>query len=178
MTISEIIKKRKFNDQDLWFLPIKDPHHCDHNGKEIRKQTHGAYVLQCPQCGSTCSNSLAHKSMTQEQMESALPFDYKRREQGWDFSSESRQMQRAHGIKPMDSIKRDSYDDYLRSPEWKAKRQIIIKREANICQGCLSAPIEEVHHSTYSNIGDELMFQLIGLCSNCHRKVHHINSDS
>lgn len=174
MTISELIEKRRLVKKDIWSEPIKDPHHCTHEGQQIRRQRHGAFVFQCPQCGSTCSNSLAHKSMSKQQMESAPPFDYKRQEQGWNFSRESREVQKIHGIKPTDSIMREGYDQYLRSPEWKAKRQVVIQRENNICQGCRIRPIEEVHHATYSNIGDELFFQLVGLCSLCHRKVHRI----
>ena len=173
MTIAQIVQKRKMLEKQLlWSLPIKDPHHCSHNNNEIRRQNHGAFVMQCPECGSTCSTSLAHKTLTKQQMDHALPFDYIRRENGWNFSSESREIGRVHGIKPTDSILPIAYDEYLRSPEWKAKRQIVIKRENNICQGCMNHQIEEVHHSTYSNIGDELLFQLVGLCSNCHRKTH------
>lgn len=64
------------------------------------------------------------------------------------------------------------YRQYLRSPEWKRKRDAVFDREKGICQGCLNEPIEHVHHATYTHQYDELLFQLIGLCENCHRKVH------
>ena len=171
-TIKQLMIRKK--QLLLWNAPIKNPHQCHHSNKELRKQTHGAFVLQCPECGSTASTSLAHKTLTQQQMDEALPFDYARRQLGWDFSSECREVERVHGIKSTDSILAVGYDEYLRSYEWKLKRQLIIDREKNLCQGCRSHPIEEVHHATYSNVGDELLFQLVGLCSSCHRKVHKI----
>jgi 5-methylcytosine-specific restriction endonuclease McrA len=64
---------------------------------------------------------------------------------------------------------------YLQSSEWKAKRQAVWERESGLCQGCRAEPIEHVHHSTYSHLFDEPLFQLVGLCENCHRKVHFVN---
>lgn len=66
------------------------------------------------------------------------------------------------------------YNAYLRSPEWKKKRDAVFQRDGGICQGCLEEPIENVHHTTYANLFDELLFQLIGLCETCHRKIHWI----
>ena len=63
------------------------------------------------------------------------------------------------------------YHAYLNSREWARKRELVIERDG-VCQGCLSEPIEHVHHTTYTHCGDELLFQLIVLCENCHRKVH------
>ncbi len=65
-----------------------------------------------------------------------------------------------------------NYSQYLKSPEWKSLRNIVLERDKNICQGCLSAPAQHVHHLTYNNFGDELLFQLISLCVKCHNKLH------
>ena len=64
-----------------------------------------------------------------------------------------------------------SYENYLLCPEWKRKRQFIIKRD-KICQGCLDAPIHDVHHLTYANVGKEFMYELVGLCRECHSRCH------
>ena len=64
------------------------------------------------------------------------------------------------------------YRDYLKSPEWKLKRKKVLKRANNICEGCLEQPAIEVHHVSYANIGDELLYQLAALCEDCHRKAH------
>jgi len=66
---------------------------------------------------------------------------------------------------------KNSYKNYLLCPEWKRKRNFIIERD-KICQGCLDAPIHEVHHLSYKHVGKELMFELVGLCRECHFRCH------
>jgi 5-methylcytosine-specific restriction endonuclease McrA len=67
---------------------------------------------------------------------------------------------------------RDQYDEYLKTPQWEILRQRVLQRCQNVCEGCGVAPAREVHHLTYANIYNELLYQLVGLCSNCHRKAH------
>lgn len=69
-------------------------------------------------------------------------------------------------------LNNDAYHRYLESPKWKRLRDAVVDRENGVCQGCGAESIEEVHHTTYSHIGDELLYQLVGLCCNCHRKAH------
>ena len=64
------------------------------------------------------------------------------------------------------------HKEVLQSNEWKIKRQKVIKRCNNICEGCGSNPVEEVHHLTYDRLGEEFLFQLLGLCKNCHSEIH------
>ena len=65
-----------------------------------------------------------------------------------------------------------AYNEYLASERWREKRRAVIERESNLCQGCKKRGIENVHHLTYDNVGDELLYQLVGLCYPCHEKVH------
>jgi hypothetical protein len=77
-------------------------------------------------------------------------------------------------IKHIDNIlkvNKKNYKNYLLCPEWEKKRRLIIQRD-KICQGCLDAPIHQVHHLTYRNVGNELMFELVGLCRECHSRCH------
>jgi hypothetical protein len=67
---------------------------------------------------------------------------------------------------------RQGYDDYLRSPQWKRRAAKIMERAAGVCEGCLTRPAEEVHHLTYANVREEFAFELVALCSPCHRRVH------
>jgi 5-methylcytosine-specific restriction endonuclease McrA len=69
---------------------------------------------------------------------------------------------------------KEEYHAYLASPKWKAKRDAVFQRENGLCQGCREEPIEHVHHMTYTHCGDELLYQLIGLCGTCHNKSHFI----
>ena len=67
---------------------------------------------------------------------------------------------------------REAYNTYLNTLEWEEKRQAVIKRDNNTCQGCLAAKIDVIHHLSYENVGDELLFQLVGLCQRCHDNAH------
>lgn len=61
---------------------------------------------------------------------------------------------------------------YLNSSAWKQLREKALKRDGHVCQGCLENIATEVHHLTYDNVGDELLFQLISVCRDCHLKIH------
>lgn len=66
----------------------------------------------------------------------------------------------------------DNYSKYLQSDKWKSIRLKILDRESYLCQGCKISKADHVHHTTYDNMGDELLFQLIALCHSCHKKLH------
>jgi len=67
---------------------------------------------------------------------------------------------------------RTRYELHLKSSAWQEKRRLVIKRCGNLCEGCRTYAVDEIHHLTYKNLGDELLFQLVGLCSLCHSKLH------
>lgn len=69
---------------------------------------------------------------------------------------------------------REKYYAYLKSEEWQKKKDAVFQRENGLCQGCREDPIENTHHTTYTHLFDEPLFELIGLCETCHRKVHFI----
>jgi len=64
------------------------------------------------------------------------------------------------------------YEKYLGSDEWAAKRTKVLKRSSGVCEGCLDKNATQVHHLTYANVFDELMYQLVALCDECHKKTH------
>lgn len=64
-----------------------------------------------------------------------------------------------------------SYSEYLTSPEWQTKRQLVLKRCGGTCEGCGVKPATEVHHWTYQHLFDELLFELYGLCHGCHERI-------
>ena len=63
------------------------------------------------------------------------------------------------------------YNEYLKSKKWAKKRKKILKRDP-LCQACLKAKSQQAHHLTYDHVGDEFMFELIGVCIPCHKKIH------
>jgi 5-methylcytosine-specific restriction endonuclease McrA len=73
--------------------------------------------------------------------------------------------------------KRDTWfkehSEYLQTLQWKNIRQKVLKRDNFLCQGCLEAQATEVHHITYANWKNELMFELMSVCYNCHHNRIH-----
>lgn len=65
------------------------------------------------------------------------------------------------------------YNDYLNSDAWRAKRRKVLDRCGGLCEGCRNAPVNQVHHLTYAHVGDELLYELVGLCVDCHERAHH-----
>jgi 5-methylcytosine-specific restriction endonuclease McrA len=64
------------------------------------------------------------------------------------------------------------YDAYRRTPEWRARRQLVLLRAHGICEGCRSAPATEVHHLYYDSLGEEFLFDLVAICEKCHARFH------
>lgn len=64
------------------------------------------------------------------------------------------------------------YNYVMQSEDWRQIRKLALERDNYLCQGCRLKKAAEVHHTTYKNLGDELLFQLVSLCVNCHQKLH------
>lgn len=64
-----------------------------------------------------------------------------------------------------------SYTAYLTSPEWTAKRALVLKRCGGVCEGCGVSPATEVHHHHYDHLFEEFLFELVGLCHSCHERI-------
>jgi hypothetical protein len=64
------------------------------------------------------------------------------------------------------------YHAYLRSPEWKAKRDAQVAAAGGRCQVCNSTKQLNCHHRTYERIGNELPEDLFVLCAECHVIFH------
>ena len=68
-----------------------------------------------------------------------------------------------------------TYSDLLNSPQWQAKREVILKRDNYTCQKCEGKENLHVHHLKY--IGKNLPWDapnkhLVTLCKGCHKLVH------
>lgn len=67
-----------------------------------------------------------------------------------------------------------SLEEYLKTKEWKVKRNRALIQAGNRCQVCASTYRLEVHHRTYERLGDELLSDLVVLCRSCHQHYHGI----
>ncbi|MDQ5852285.1 MAG: hypothetical protein M3380_09490 [Chloroflexota bacterium] len=63
------------------------------------------------------------------------------------------------------------YNAYLDSPAWQQKRQLVLKRDAYLCQACRMNKATQVHHLTYNHLGDEPLFELVSICRPCHDRL-------
>lgn len=64
------------------------------------------------------------------------------------------------------------YEEYIRSPSWKAKATEAKRRAENRCQFCYSAENIQAHHRTYDRLGYERPSDITVLCDKCH-EWHH-----
>jgi 5-methylcytosine-specific restriction endonuclease McrA len=127
------------------------------------------HVMQCNKCGKYTSNKIKKDGSNVPE----LDFDLIRRNR----DATNRHFEAIKYGKTLDTTTqqavsaKDDYRIYLQSDEWKAKRRLIIERD-KICQGCLGDKIDDVHHLTYENVKNEFAFELIGLCRDCHSRLH------
>lgn len=73
------------------------------------------------------------------------------------------------------------YNNYMKSDAWVAKREERLQLDDNKCVMCGrpnglqkdgKTPILQVHHVSYSNLGNEPMSEIVSLCAGCHKKIH------
>jgi len=67
-----------------------------------------------------------------------------------------------------------SYNDFLKSPEWKAIRKAKLEDSGYRCDSCTATELPlHIHHKDYGYPwGQEPLWHLKCLCENCHRAAH------
>ena len=165
---------------------------CEHKYSNLtkRKIKGGSfqYIMQCATCGYPASQAIS-KSKAIESNGGIEPdlFDNEHYESyqeakkdHWDelhsdYQDKKSQLEKIFGIQ---DLKQDQekffavYNKHLKTDKWKNTREKVLKRASYICEGCLDSKAVEVHHLSYANVGDELLFQLVALCESCHEKCH------
>jgi 5-methylcytosine-specific restriction endonuclease McrA len=72
------------------------------------------------------------------------------------------------------------YGRYLNSPEWKQKRELVLKRDNYKCQCCLTGLATQVHHKSYEFVdlaGNEPCFDLVAVCGPCHERIETMKAE-
>lgn len=65
------------------------------------------------------------------------------------------------------------YREYLKTPEWQARRSQHVKSAGFRCQVCNASDVQlNVHHRTYERRGNEYYKDLLALCRDCHEIFH------
>lgn len=154
-----------------------DEHSCDCTDSEIkiteRTIAGGStqYVKQCRWCGSAIGSAI--KKATVE----GQPPEFNDRLRNQYLAKQARLMNEIKCAQIDQDKQRESqfwneYSDYLESDKWKKKREKVLRRDENVCQGCDSRMANVVHHLTYENLYDEFLFELVAMCGPCHTKLH------
>ena len=72
--------------------------------------------------------------------------------------------------------RKQEYEIYMKSPQWKVLRRLALERFDNRCALCDGGKNLHVHHRKYpEKFGDEELTMLTVLCARCH-KIHHDNN--
>lgn len=64
------------------------------------------------------------------------------------------------------------YNEYLTSPLWRERRNLIIQRAKGRCEVCQARAAYQIHHLTYARVGRELPDDLVAVCDRCHDDYH------
>ena len=125
------------------------------------------YKRQCLHCHQATSSPLPHKSLTETEKRSAVPFDY-------DAKSSNRKWFYAERQKLTSEAFWGEYRRYLESDQWKRISRQVLQRDRYTCQyritGCTSRATE-AHHLTYARVGRESLEDLIAVCHHCHEVI-------
>ena len=140
---------------------------CLHSRQELRRRADRSgrpfYQWQCLDCGSGIGSAVAASIALADGGDPA-PFDESIEAKWWLEADRLRETRRL--------MRKQAYAEYRETDAWRAKRAQALARDKGVCQGCLSRRATQVHHLSYAHVGDELLFELISLCDECHERVH------
>lgn len=145
---------------------------------------------QCQSCGNV--NPAALGGFTKEQKDALSLLDENRRQKRFD---EIRECHRSTHAKitlaksqQYDKKKQErreewfrQYNQYLDSPEWRRKRELVLKRDNYLCQCCLKNTATQVHHKSYEFVdleGGEPAFDLVAICTPCHDFIEKMKQEN
>lgn len=147
---------------------------CQHEITGIRRQqfANGKCHLraQCVECGQLVGPFHPQNGIDIE----SVPFvDYALIEQQRERERQEQHQREAQ--RERDRLDRHLlYESYLKSPKWAGLRAQVLARDGGLCQGCLQRPATEVHHMKYDHAFNELAFELVSVCRDCHERIHGI----
>jgi 5-methylcytosine-specific restriction endonuclease McrA len=161
----------------------RDIAHCEHSHSILTRRVvaNGAVQIwrQCVRCGSAVGSAIA-RSKVDRQIDSLPEWDEALADRWSDALRDA--WQRRMDARKADADSKSAqwwarYNEYLQSPEWRAKRKAVMDRAGGVCEGCRSARATQVHHLTYQHAGHvspggELLWELVAVCDDCHDRAH------
>ena len=162
----------KFSVKQKAYAAIEAHFVCSHEERELRFRViadgRPTFYRQCKRCGNAGRTISKGEAANELKGAQAPRFDTDL-EAKWRAAKHAEYLAAYHSIKP---ILLEEYREYLASPAWLEKRQLILQNAGGICQCCEHFPATQVHHLTYERIGHELPSDLMAVCSYCHRLIH------
>ena len=164
-----------------WLMRPDEP--CEHDW-ELRRfqQIDGRWrvSLQCKKC--LANNSAVKNPPNIDELPVRIEIDWNSayalrqeyRDKAYQLFQEIQQQARSVEW----DIERQRYEEYLKSPEWKVKAAKVRVRCGNVCEGCRERKVDDIHHLSYAHKYDEFLFELVGLCRQCHERWHQIKAVS
>lgn len=146
---------------------------CNDTKSELRRRrvSGGAVQLlfQCLTCGRAASLPIA-KNLVLGRPEALPEWDEGLQKQYFEHNDRAskikRQQEHAEWLQ--------AHTDYLQSRKWKSLRARVLTRSGGLCEGCRSSPATQVHHLTYDHWRDELLWELVAICNDCHHRAHRV----
>jgi 5-methylcytosine-specific restriction endonuclease McrA len=150
-------------------------YHCEHvDRRQIQYRTSNGGVqikYQCLNCGEPWGQPTKQNETTK-----GLPFFDESIRKKFSQSKQSEFDAIEAKYTELRNRKDDSwwrnYNQHLRTPKWQATRELVLKRQSFICEGCGKQKATEVHHTSYVHVGNEFLFELAAVCEGCHRRLH------
>ncbi len=129
-----------------------------------------AYRKYCDTCGLPQGSWIAQKNLGEL---SQIPDGDAQQHSAYEDQriSEWKEIALRH-YRHQNSEDRLAYDQYLKSPEWRAKSLKVINRAGGICEGCLERKATQAHHVSYRHIFAEFLWELRAVCEPCHHRAH------
>lgn len=151
---------------------------CSHPRSEIRRRVLSNGVVthwrQCLVCFQVVGTAIKRCDAPAD----APPFDEMARKSYWDQQQQQFNERYQESARRREEEQRQwwrRYNEYLESPEWHRKRELVFARDNRRCQarldGC-SIYATQVHHLSYRHQFNEPLFELVAICQSCHEQLH------
>ncbi len=148
---------------------------CEHDHQElvVFVKSGGArnFYMQCQRCGENVRH-LRGSDLDEEDKQTALPRNEWRRQEWYRQRNEHLLPLYNLRMHAVEYDRRKKYNEYIKSPEWRALRAKVFRRCKGICEGCGENAAVQVHHLTYARLGHEMLFDVVAVCLSCHEQLH------
>lgn len=147
---------------------------CDCLNKELRYKLNQSnakmYYLQCTRCG--IATRIRKDKVPDPDSNLIKPVDEALQQSWWKNKDNYRQALYDQYRNNERQAWFDWYNQYLKTDKWRKKRAAVLERAKGLCEGCRSKEATQVHHLTYDRVGNEMLFDLVAVCDECHEVIH------